>query len=107
MGSGSDHLAIQVDALAAPLEQLTDADLELEPVEHPGGPHDPKTSWLTAPDGYRIETSLPSGPGARRLSIRVQRSSRLRRTSRPPKIRQARASATSREPGSLFVMSKR
>jgi lactoylglutathione lyase len=25
------------------------------PVEYPGGPHGPETSWLTDPDGYRIE----------------------------------------------------
>lgn len=55
VGSGFDHLAIQVDTLAATLEQLTDAGLEPEPVQHPGGPNGPKTSWLTDPDGYRIE----------------------------------------------------
>lgn len=52
VGSGVDHLAIQVDALAATLERLTGAGLEPGPVQHPGGP---KTSWLTDPDGYRIE----------------------------------------------------
>ncbi len=55
VGSGFDHLAIQVDTLAATLERLTDAGLEPGPVQHPGGPHGPKTSWLTDPDGYRIE----------------------------------------------------
>ena len=55
VGSGFDHLAIQVDALAATLEMLTEAGLEREPLQYPAGPHGPKTSWLTDPDGYRIE----------------------------------------------------
>ncbi|MGW0686315.1 VOC family protein [Streptomyces sp. NPDC002754] len=55
VGTGFDHLAVQVDALAATRERLTDAGLEPGPVEYPGGPEGPKTSWLTDPDGYRIE----------------------------------------------------
>lgn len=55
VGSGFDHLAIEVDELAATLERLTDAGLEPSPVEYPGGPDGPQTSWLTDPDGYRIE----------------------------------------------------
>ena len=52
---GFDHLAIQVDALVTTVEALTEAGLEPEPVQFPGGPDGPKTSWLTDPDGYRIE----------------------------------------------------
>ncbi|MEV6107360.1 VOC family protein [Streptomyces sp. NPDC051940] len=55
VGSGFDHLAIQVEALATTLKTLAEVGLEPEPVQHPGGPHGPKTSWLTDPDGYRIE----------------------------------------------------
>jgi lactoylglutathione lyase len=55
VGGGFDHLAIQVDALAATQKRLTEAGLEPEPVQHPGGPEGPKSSWLTDPDGYRIE----------------------------------------------------
>lgn len=55
VGSGFDHLAIQVDTLATTVETLAEAGLEPGPVQHPGGPHGPKTSWLTDPDGYRIE----------------------------------------------------
>ena len=55
VGGGFDHLAIQVDALAATLRRLTEAGLEPEPVRYPGGPDGPKTSWLTDSDGYRIE----------------------------------------------------
>jgi hypothetical protein len=43
------------DALAATLKRLTEAGLEPEPVRYPGGSEGPKTSWLTDPDGYRIE----------------------------------------------------
>ena len=55
VGSGFDHLAIQVETLATTLETLTEAGLGPEPLQYPGGPHGPKTSWLTDPDGYRIE----------------------------------------------------
>jgi len=55
VGTGFDHLAIQVDTLATTLERLTDAGLKPAPVQYPGGPDGPKTSWLTDPDGYRIE----------------------------------------------------
>jgi lactoylglutathione lyase len=52
---GFDHLAIQVDDLALTLTQLSDAGLEPGPPELPGGQDGPRTSWLTDPDGYRIE----------------------------------------------------
>lgn len=55
VGSGVDHLAIQVDVLGEALERLTEAGLEPEPIQFPGGPDGPRTSWLTDPDGYRIE----------------------------------------------------
>ncbi|MDQ1015138.1 hypothetical protein QFZ43_001687 [Streptomyces afghaniensis] len=54
VGSGIDHLAIQVDTLTVTLKTLAEAGLEPEPVQYPGGPRRPKTSWLTDPDGYRI-----------------------------------------------------
>ncbi|MFF3493269.1 VOC family protein [Streptomyces sp. NPDC002795] len=55
VGSGFDHLAIQVETLTTTLETLNKAGLRPEPLQYPGGPHGPKTSWLTDPDGYRIE----------------------------------------------------
>ena len=55
VGTGVDHLAIQAEQLATTLETLTEAGLEPGPVQYPGGPHGPRTSWLTDPDGYRIE----------------------------------------------------
>ncbi|MBT2401505.1 VOC family protein [Streptomyces sp. ISL-96] len=62
VGNGFDHLAIQVETLATALETLAESGLEPEPIQYPGGPHGPKTSWLTDPDGYRIElVEWPSG----------------------------------------------
>lgn len=62
VGSGFDHLAIQLDTLAKTLETLAEAGLRPEPIQHPGGPDGPKTSWLTDPDGNRIElVEWPSG----------------------------------------------
>lgn len=55
VGTGFDHLAIQVDNLATTLDTLTEAGLKPGPAQSPGGPHGPKTAWLTDPDGYRIE----------------------------------------------------
>lgn len=65
VGSGFDHLAIQVDTLTATLESLTDRGLEPGPVQYPGGPEGPRTAWLTDPDGYRIELVQwpPGHPG--------------------------------------------
>jgi lactoylglutathione lyase len=62
VGSGFDHLAIQVERLATTLETLTEAGLGPGPLQYPGGLHGQKTSWLTDPDGYRIElVEWPSG----------------------------------------------
>ncbi len=55
IGTGFSHLVVQVDNLAVTIEALTQAGLMPGPVERPGGPDGPRTSWLTDPDGYRIE----------------------------------------------------
>jgi lactoylglutathione lyase len=55
VGSGFSHLAVQVDDLAATLPALSEAGLETAEIERPGGPDGPQTSWLTDPDGYRME----------------------------------------------------
>ena len=44
-----------MDALAATIEALTKAGLQPGPEQLPAGPAGPRTSWLTDPDGYRIE----------------------------------------------------
>jgi lactoylglutathione lyase len=55
VGNGFSHLVVQVDELAATIEELTRAGLQPGPEQHPAGPAGPRTSWLTDPDGYRIE----------------------------------------------------
>jgi lactoylglutathione lyase len=55
VGTGFSHLAVQVDDLGATLAVLARAGLSPGPVERPGGPDGPQTSWLIDPDGYRIE----------------------------------------------------
>jgi len=52
---GFDHLAVQVDDLAATLDRLTREGLKPGPLEWPGGPDGPCIAFLTDPDGYRIE----------------------------------------------------
>jgi lactoylglutathione lyase len=52
---GFDHLAVQVDDLAALRAALAGQGLEPSPTERPGGPDGPATAWLVDPDGYRIE----------------------------------------------------
>lgn len=55
IGTGFSHLPVQVDDLSATIEALSRAGLRPGPVELPGGPDGPQISWLTDPDGYRIE----------------------------------------------------
>jgi lactoylglutathione lyase len=55
IGTGFSHLVVQVDNLAAAIEALSQAGLRPGPVQRPAGTDGPQTSWLTDPDGYRIE----------------------------------------------------
>src|ERR1019366_2849978 len=55
VGTGFSHLVVQVDELAATIEALAQGGLQPGPEQHPAGPAGPRTSWLTDPDGYRIE----------------------------------------------------
>src|SRR5581483_397682 len=55
VGTGFSHIPVQVDDLAALLARLAEAGLTPGPVERPGGTDGPQVSWLTDPDGYRIE----------------------------------------------------
>ena len=62
VGTGFSHLVVQVDNLSATIKELSKAGLRPGPVERPGGPDGPQTSWLTDPDGYRIElVQWPAG----------------------------------------------
>jgi lactoylglutathione lyase len=61
-GTGISHLAVQVESLDATLAGLAAQGIEAEPPELPGGPDGPRTSWITDPDGYRIElVQWPAG----------------------------------------------
>jgi lactoylglutathione lyase len=55
VGNGFDHLVVQVEDLAGTVEVLSQRGLSPGPVERPGGPEGPMTSWLVDPDGYKLE----------------------------------------------------
>ena len=52
LGTGINHLVIQVESLDATLADLAANGITAEP---PGGVDGPRTGWITDPDGYRIE----------------------------------------------------
>jgi lactoylglutathione lyase len=55
LGTGTNHLAIQVESLDAALVGLAAQGIAAEPPGLPHGADGPRTSWITDPDGYRIE----------------------------------------------------
>jgi lactoylglutathione lyase len=55
LGTGFSHLVVQVDDLVAAITAMQQRGLQPGPVMRPGGPTGPQTSWLSDPDGYRIE----------------------------------------------------
>lgn len=62
IGTGFSHLVVQVDELSATIRTLTERGLQPEPEQLPAGRSGPRTSWLTDPDGYRIElVQWPAG----------------------------------------------
>jgi len=61
-GAGISHLVIQVESLDAALAGLAANGIAAEPPRLPGGADGPRTSWITDPDGYRIElVQWPAG----------------------------------------------
>lgn len=54
-GVGFSHVVVSVDDLSAALARLADHGVAAESEQQPSGPDGPKTSWLSDPDGYRIE----------------------------------------------------
>ena len=54
LGTGFNHLVVQVEDLADACAGLVAAGIDAEPGEQ-GGTDDVRTAWLTDPDGYRIE----------------------------------------------------
>lgn len=61
-GTGINHLVIQVESLDATIAELAAQGIAATPPELPDGVEDPRTSWITDPDGYRIElVQWPAG----------------------------------------------
>jgi len=62
LGTGINHLVVQVESLDATLADLAGKGVVAESPGLPGGADGPRTSWLTDPDGYRIElVQWPAG----------------------------------------------
>jgi lactoylglutathione lyase len=61
-GSGLNHFVIKVESLAVTMADLAAAGLDVEAPESPAGTDDFLTTWITDPDGNRIElVQWPAG----------------------------------------------
>jgi len=59
---GLNHLVIQVEELSATVAHLAAHAIRAEPPSSPDGSDDFWTTWLTDPDGYRLElVQWPAG----------------------------------------------
>jgi lactoylglutathione lyase len=59
---GLNHLVIKVESMDETLTHLAAAGIYAESPGSPDGSEDLRTTWLTDPDGYRIElVQWPSG----------------------------------------------
>lgn len=59
---GFNHLVIQVESITATIADLAAKGVTAEPPSSPSGSEDFWTSWITDPDGYRIElVQWPAG----------------------------------------------
>jgi len=62
LGTGINHLVIQVESLNATLADLAAKGIVAEPPGLTDGANVPRTSWITDPNGYRIElVQWPTG----------------------------------------------
>jgi len=62
VGTGINHLVVQVDSLNLIVADLAAQGIVTEPARPPDRADEPRTSWLTDPDGYRIElVQWPAG----------------------------------------------
>jgi lactoylglutathione lyase len=62
LGTGINHLVVQVESLEATLADLAAQGIVAESPALPAGTDGPRTSWITDPDGYRIElVQWPTG----------------------------------------------
>jgi lactoylglutathione lyase len=62
LGTGFNHLVIKVESLDATLAELAARGIDADPPGHPDSSADLRTTWITDPDGYRIElVQWPAG----------------------------------------------
>lgn len=62
LGTGLNHFVIKVESLDATIADLAAKGIDAEAPSAPEGSPDPRTSWLTDPDGNRIElVQWPAG----------------------------------------------
>ena len=62
VGTGIDHLVVQVESLDATRADLREGGIDVPPVERPGGEDGPRTVLVRDPDGYPIElVQWPAG----------------------------------------------
>ncbi|HKA96783.1 MAG TPA: VOC family protein [Streptosporangiaceae bacterium] len=62
LGTGINHLVVQVESLDTTLADLAAQGIVAELPALPAGTDGPRTSWITDPDGYRIElVQWPAG----------------------------------------------
>jgi lactoylglutathione lyase len=62
LGTGINHLVIQVESLDAALADLAVKGIAADSPADPDHTDRPRTSWITDPDGYRIElVQWPTG----------------------------------------------
>jgi lactoylglutathione lyase len=61
-GSGLNHFVIKVESMEAAMAELGAAGIDVEPPSSPDGTDDFRTTWITDPDGNRIElVQWPAG----------------------------------------------
>jgi lactoylglutathione lyase len=61
-GSGFSHFVIKVESMDATLAELAAQGIDADAPESPDGSDDLLTTWITDPDGYRIElVQWPAG----------------------------------------------
>lgn len=55
LGTGFSHLVVQVESMDATITRLRAAGIDAEDPTSPDGTGDFRTSWITDPDGRRLE----------------------------------------------------
>jgi len=64
-GDNLNHIVIQVESLDATRAEFGARGIEVDEPQLPGGEEGPRTSWITDPDGNRIElVQWPDGHAA-------------------------------------------